>query len=151
MNGTKKIEALVSLDIIRLQIDALLKILPDEQKDYDSELDQIKILRGDLPDEVQDLEDEIEGYKTRKERFAAELVDLEEAIKKNKDGMKEAQTLITKYKDQQMNVRNNRNTTQLPRKSSFRSLKSRFARRKSEKPMRPSIARNRKLKPSLSR
>lgn len=74
----------------------------------DTKLDEIKKLRGDLPDEVQDLEDEVEGYKTRRSRHEEEIQELEESIKSHKNGMKDSEKLITKYKDQQMNVRNNR-------------------------------------------
>ena len=48
----------------------------------DSNLDELKKLRGDLPDEVQDLEDEMEGYKTRLNRFEAEQKEIEEGIKR---------------------------------------------------------------------
>jgi predicted nucleic acid-binding Zn-ribbon protein len=74
----------------------------------DTELDELKKLRGDLPDEVQDLEDEIEGYKTRLERHQSQLNDIEEGIKKSKEGIKESEKLIKKYNEQQKNVRNNR-------------------------------------------
>lgn len=85
------------------KLDALVKL-----QSIDTQLDQLRKLRGDLPDEVQDLEDEIEGYKTRKDKFSEQLSDLEGSIKTSKEGMKTAESLITKYKDQQMNVRNNR-------------------------------------------
>ena len=85
------------------KLEALVKL-----QSIDSNLDELKKLRGDLPDEVQDLEDEIEGYKTRLHRFEEELKDLEESIKKNKEGVKEAEKLIKKYNEQQKNVRNNR-------------------------------------------
>lgn len=74
----------------------------------DTQIDELKKLRGDLPDEVQDLEDEIEGYKTRLQRHENELKELEESVKKNKEGIKEAEKLIKKYTEQQKNVRNNR-------------------------------------------
>jgi uncharacterized protein len=86
----QKLEALVKLQFI------------------DTQLDEIKKVRGDLPEEVSDLEDEIEGYKTRLNRFTTELETLEASIKENKDGIKEAEKLIRKYEDQQTNVRNNR-------------------------------------------
>lgn len=85
------------------KLEALVKL-----QSIDSKLDEIKKLRGDLPDEVQDLEDEMEGYKVRKDRFDAELKELEDAIKKNKEGIKEAEKLVKKYNDQQKNVKNNR-------------------------------------------
>ncbi len=85
------------------KLEALLKL-----QSIDSQLDELKKLRGDLPDEVQDLEDEIEGYKTRHQRHQAELKEIEENIKKSKEGIKEAEKLIKKYNEQQKNVRNNR-------------------------------------------
>jgi len=86
----QKLEALVKLQFI------------------DTNLDELKKLRGDLPDEVQDLEDEIEGYKTRFARHEVELKEIEENNKKYKEGIKEAEKLIKKYAEQQKNVRNNR-------------------------------------------
>ena len=86
----QKLEALVKLQFI------------------DTKIDQLKKLRGDLPDEVQDLEDEVEGYKTRMGRFEAELTEMDEVIKKNKEGIKEAEKLVKKYNEQQKNVKNNR-------------------------------------------
>lgn len=87
---TQKLEALVKLQSI------------------DTKIDELKKLRGDLPDEVQDLEDELEGYRTRMGRFEAEQKEIEDVIKRNKEGMKEAEKLIKKYNDQQKNVKNNR-------------------------------------------
>lgn len=74
----------------------------------DTNLDEIKKLRGDLPHEVQDLEDEVEGYKTRLTRFQNDITELEDNIKSYKTGIKESEKLIQKYQEQQMNVRNNR-------------------------------------------
>jgi predicted nucleic acid-binding Zn-ribbon protein len=85
------------------KLEALVKL-----QSIDSKIDELKKLRGDLPDEVQDLEDELEGYKTRMGRFEAEQKELEDIIKKNKEGIKEAEKLIKKYNDQQKNVKNNR-------------------------------------------
>lgn len=85
------------------KLESLVKL-----QSIDTELDELKKLRGDLPNEVQDLEDEIEGYKTRLQRHESELSDIEEGIKKSKEGIKEAEKLIKKYNEQQQNVRNNR-------------------------------------------
>lgn len=87
---TQKLEALVKLQSI------------------DTKLDQLRKLRGDLPDEVQDLEDEIEGYRVRMGKFETDQKDLEDSIKKNKEGIKEAEKLVKKYNEQQKNVKNNR-------------------------------------------
>ncbi|MGW8123696.1 zinc ribbon domain-containing protein [Roseivirga echinicomitans] len=74
----------------------------------DSELDEIKKVRGALPDEVADLEDEIAGYQTRIDKFKAEAGDLETNISDYKTQIKNSEALIKKYNEQQMNVRNNR-------------------------------------------
>lgn len=74
----------------------------------DSKIDEIKKIRGALPEEVQDLEDEIAGYQTRIEKQGDEQKELEESISGNKNAIKDAEKLIKKYEEQQMNVRNNR-------------------------------------------
>jgi len=74
----------------------------------DSEIDELQKVRGALPEEIMDLEDEITGYETRIEKQNAELTDMEEGIDANKIGIKDAEKLIKKYGEQQMNVRNNR-------------------------------------------
>ena len=85
------------------KLEALLKL-----QQIDSELDNLKKVRGDLPEEVRDLEDEIAGYKTRIEKQAGKIKDFEKNISDNKSSIKEAEKLIKKYEDQQANVRNNR-------------------------------------------
>lgn len=74
----------------------------------DSERDELIKVRGALPDEVMDLEDEIAGYQTRIEKQKQELADLEDNISSNRTAIKDAEKLIKKYEEQQMNVRNNR-------------------------------------------
>jgi hypothetical protein len=88
---------------IAQKLEALLRL-----QQIDSKLDEIKKVRGDLPEEVRDLEDEIAGYETRISKFAKEISTLEEEITRNKQAKKDSEKLIAKYKDQQMNVRNNR-------------------------------------------
>lgn len=88
---------------VEQKLNALLKL-----QSIDSKTDELKKVRGDLPDEVQDLEDEIIGYQTRIQKFQNEIDALENEIEARKDRKREADKLIAKYKDQQMNVRNNR-------------------------------------------
>jgi uncharacterized protein len=85
------------------KLDALLNL----QK-IDSALDEIKKLRGDLPEEVQDLEDEIIGYETRIKKFTSEIDEQKAEITALKNAIKEADKLVKKYEEQQMNVRNSR-------------------------------------------
>ena len=74
----------------------------------DSEIDELRKIRGVLPEEIMDLEDEITGYETRIAKQNDEFIEMEEAINGNKIGIKDAENLIKKYGEQQMNVRNNR-------------------------------------------
>ncbi len=88
---------------IEQKLDALLKL-----QEIDSQLDTILKIRGDLPEEVSDLEDEIAGLETRAAKFKGEIDNLNGTVDGLKNGQKDSEKLITKYKDQQMNVRNNR-------------------------------------------
>lgn len=74
----------------------------------DSKLDEIGKVRGALPEEVGDLEDEVAGYETRIQNYNQDLEDLNQNIAQNKSEIKDAEKLIKKYDEQQMNVRNNR-------------------------------------------
>ncbi|BDD10209.1 hypothetical protein FUAX_26410 [Fulvitalea axinellae] len=85
------------------KLDALKKL-----QSIDSQLDEIKKIRGALPEEVRDLEDEIEGYNTRISKINGEIEELEATIQGNNNGIESARQLIKKYEEQQMNVRNNR-------------------------------------------
>ena len=85
------------------KLEALQKL-----QSIDSEIDELKKVRGALPEEIMDLEDEIAGYDTRVDKQTAELQEMEEGIEANKVAIKDAEKLIKKYEEQQMNVRNNR-------------------------------------------
>lgn len=74
----------------------------------DSEVDKLKKLRGDLPDEISDLEDEQSGLQTRISNFKEEQQNNQVARRQSELDIKEAEQLIKKYEDQQMQVRNNR-------------------------------------------
>ena len=87
-----------------------------------SEIDKFKTLRGELPLEVQDLEDEITGLKTRVTNFEDDIKDMETAIHNKKIAIKESEALITKYTEQQNNVRNNREFDSLSKEIEFQKL-----------------------------
>jgi len=74
----------------------------------DSDLYELTKVRGALPDEVQDLEDEIIGYETRISNYEKEMGIIEKGIEDKRNAKKNAEQLIAKYEEQQMNVRNNR-------------------------------------------
>ena len=77
-------------------------------QEIDSKIFDLKTIRGALPQEVQDLEDELEGYNTRLDNHKNELGTINQDIDDFKNKISEAKKLIKKYKDQQLNVRNNR-------------------------------------------
>jgi len=92
-----------------------------------SRIDRIHSLRGELPLEVQDLEDEISGLTRRMERLQSEI-DAENAEITNKRNIiKDAELLIKRYEEQQMNVRNNREYDALSKEIEFQKLEIELA------------------------
>ena len=87
-----------------------------------SKIDEIKTLRGELPLEVQDLEDEIAGLSTRIDRIKAEVAELKSSIAGKKVEIETAKASVAKYKDQQDNVRNNREYDFLSKEIEFQTL-----------------------------
>ena len=104
-----------------LSVEEKLKALYSLQK-VNSEVDKIRTLRGELPLEVQDLEDEIAGLQTRIEKYQDEVKNLESAVATKKNEIVEAQSLIDKYKEQQNNVRNNREFESLAKEIEYQTL-----------------------------
>jgi predicted nucleic acid-binding Zn-ribbon protein len=88
----------------------------------DSQIDKIRIIRGELPLEVQDLEDEIAGLETRVDNQIQETVSMDKAITDKKNAIRDALALIKKYEDQQMNVRNNREYDSLTKEIEYQNL-----------------------------
>jgi predicted nucleic acid-binding Zn-ribbon protein len=93
----------------------------------DSRIDEIRNVRGELPLEVQDLEDEVEGLKTRLSKLDAHSDDLIEKIRSKKNLIEESKALVTKYTDQQKNVRNNREFNSLSKEVEFQELEVELA------------------------
>ena len=92
-----------------------------------SRIDRIHSLRGELPLEVQDLEDEISGLTRRMERLQSEI-DAENAeIANKRNVIKDAELLIKRYEEQQMNVRNNREYDALSKEIEFQKLEIELA------------------------
>lgn len=98
----------------------------------DTEINKIRIIRGELPLEVQDLEDEIAGLETRLENFEIEIKELETEIKEIKAAAKEHQAQIKKYETQQMNVRNNREYDALTKEIEFQTLEIQLCEKKTK-------------------
>ncbi len=96
-------------------------------QDIDSQIDKIRIIRGELPLEVQDLEDDVQGLQTRIEKLKAEIDDIEKNIKEKKDILIEGESLIKKYEEQRMNVRNNREYDSLTKEIEYQGLEMQLA------------------------
>ena len=111
---------------IAQKLEALLTL-----QTIDSKLDEIKKIRGDLPEEVRDLEDEVAGYETRVGKYKKDIASLEDEIAKNKQGKKDAEKAIARYKEQQLNVRNNREYDALTKEIELQNLEMELADKKS--------------------
>lgn len=109
------------VEIKELTVEEKLKALYKLQTIY-SNIDDIKLLRGELPLEVQDLEDEITGINTRIENYKQELNDIDSSISKKKIEIESAKELVEKYKSQQENVRNNREFDHLSKEIEYQTL-----------------------------
>lgn len=99
------------------KLDSLKKL-----QQLDSKLDDIVKVRGALPEEVGDLEDEIVGYQTRISKYNSEIEEQNDQIANNKNAMVEAEKLIKKYGEQQMNVRNNREYDAITKENELQTL-----------------------------
>ena len=108
-------------DSKEITVEEKLKALYDLQL-VSSGIDKIKTLRGDLPLEVQDLEDEIAGLNTRVANLSEEIRQIDSSITGRKSDIEVSKSLITKYKEQQDNVRNNREYENLAKEIEFQTL-----------------------------
>lgn len=96
----------------------------------DSEIDKIKIIRGELPQAIQDLEDEIAGLQTRIENFKTSISEQNENIAKRTNDIAEHEAMIKKYEKQQDNVRNNREFEAINKEIEFQNLEIQLCQRK---------------------
>ena len=107
-------------------VEEKLRALYDLQL-IDSRIDEIRNVRGELPLEVEDLEDEVAGLNTRLSNLAGDVSNLESDISTKKQSINEAKALITKYKEQQKNVRNNREFDSLTKEIEYQELEIQLA------------------------
>lgn len=110
-----------AVEAVDISVEEKLKSLYQLQMG-DSEIDNIKTLRGELPLEVRDLEDEIAGLETRIKNIEDEKKNLSTQVTAKKAEIKSAEELIKKYKTQQNNVRNNREYDSLSKEIEFQTL-----------------------------
>ena len=93
----------------------------------DSQIDKIRIIRGELPLEVEDLEDEIVGLQTRIDNYITDIESSELQVKEKELSIKECLTLIKRYEEQQQNVRNNREYDSLTKEIEYQNLEIQLA------------------------
>ena len=93
----------------------------------DTEIDKIKILRGELPLEVQDLEDEIAGLQTRVTNINDEIAAFDGSIKEKESLILDSKALMKKYDEQLKNIRNNREFDSLNKEIEFQELEMQLA------------------------
>ncbi len=96
----------------------------------DSQIDRIRIVRGELPLEVEDLEDEVIGLETRATNFQEEINEVKKNIEAKEILIKDSKVLMKKYQDQQMNVRNNREYDSLTKEITYQDLEIQIAEKK---------------------
>lgn len=87
-----------------------------------SEIDRIKIIRGELPLEVKDLEDMITGLHTRLDNFNRDITEARQNLANEKQKIENCKTLIARYKEQIDNVRNNREFDILNKEIEYQQL-----------------------------
>ena len=114
---------------ISISVEEKLKALFDLQC-VDSEIDQLRIVRGELPVEIQDLEDEVARLQSRLDKFEEEKKSLKEDLKSRKDSMKNSSELIARYKIQLENIKNNREFTSLTKEVEFQELEMELSEKK---------------------
>ena len=98
-----------------------------ELQKIDSKIDEINKVKGELPLEVQDLEDEMTGMKTRIEHINAEIEELNTLSKQRKREVDQAKIMIGNYKEQQNNVRNNREFDAITKEIEYQELEIELA------------------------
>lgn len=109
-----------------LSVEERLKALYELQTIL-SEIDRIKIVRGELPIEVQDLEDDIARLQTRIANFKAEIEEVRKKLGAEKAKIEESKMKIVRYKEQINNVSNNREYDLLSKEIEFQSLEIELA------------------------
>lgn len=98
-----------------------------EIQKIDSKIDEINKVKGELPLEVQDLEDELAGLKTRIDNVNAEIEEFNALTKQRRREIDQAKIQIANYKEQQNNVRNNREFDAITKEIEYQELEIELA------------------------
>ncbi|MDR0763804.1 MAG: C4-type zinc ribbon domain-containing protein [Bacteroidales bacterium] len=106
---------------VNLNIEAKMKALYALQI-VDSQIDEVRILRGELPLEVADLENDIARLEGRLERAKNDVAAIKEDVVNRKEEVVTKSAQITKYKKQLDSVKNNREYDALNKEIEFLDL-----------------------------
>ena len=101
-----------------------------ELQTVDTKIDELRILAGELPQEVKDMSDEVEGLKTRLVNIENNIKDCETGISEHRVRIENANAAISRYKEQQNNVRNNREYDNLSKEIEYQELDIEASQRK---------------------
>ena len=93
-----------------------------ELQKIDSRIDGINKVKGELPLEVQSLEDEVAGLQTRIDNINKEIEEFNALTKQRRREVDQAKIAIANYKEQQNNVRNNREFDAITKEIEFQEL-----------------------------
>lgn len=96
----------------------------------DSEIDQIKVVKGELPMIVSDLEDEIMGLNTRVSKLQDTITDMEKESSVHKINIKQSEDAIKKYEKQLDGVKNNREYDALNKEINLQRLEIQLSEKK---------------------
>mgnify|MGYP001383461819 CR=1 FL=1 len=110
----------------KISIEEKLKALHQLQL-IDTDIDNIRIVRGELPLEIEDLESIIEGLNSRLDKFNEELQVLKDQINSSKNTVDLANEAIKKYETQLKNIKNNREYTSLTKEIEYQNLEIQLA------------------------
>ena len=96
----------------------------------DSEVDQIKVLKGELPMVVSDLEDEISGLAVKVGKLQSSVTESEKEASAHKSNIKAAEDAIKKYEKQLDGVKNNREYDALTKEINLQRLEIQLSEKK---------------------
>lgn len=110
---------------IEEKLKQLLKI-----QNIDMQLNDIEEIKGDLPDEAKTLASELDAMQTRLQQDQKDVASLEQAIKTQRVRIKDSNQLAQRHKEQQMNVRNNREYDALTKEIELQDLDRQLSEKK---------------------
>ena len=98
-----------------------------ELQKIDQEIDGINKIKGELPLEVQDLEDELTGLKARVDTINSEIEEFNALTRQRRREIDQSKIQISNYKEQQNNVRNNREYDAISKEIEYQELEIQLA------------------------